>query len=105
MINFDDYANANKTEHNLKWPYIPDQPYRILIIGGSGSAKTSTFLNLINNQPDIDKIYLCAKDPYESKYQFLMHKRESTGLKHLNDPKASNEYSNDMQDVYKNIDG
>ena len=52
MINFDLYANKNKTEHNLKWSYIPDHPYRILIIGGSWSAKTNALLNLINNQPD-----------------------------------------------------
>ena len=104
MINFDDYANENKTEHNLKWPYIPDHPYRILIIGGSGSGKTNALLNLINNQPDIDKIYLYAKDPYEAKYQFLVNKRENTGLKHFNDPKAFIEHSNDMQNVYKNIE-
>ena len=61
-------------------------------------------MNLINNQPDIDKIYLYAKDPYEAKYQFLISKRESTGLKHFNNPKAFSEYSNDMQDVYKNIE-
>ena len=72
--------------------------------GGSGSGKTNASLNLINNQPDIDKIYLYAKDPYEAKYQFLINKRESTGLKHFNDPKAFIEYSNDMHDVYKNID-
>ena len=58
-------------------------------------------LNLINYQPDIDKIYLYAKDPYEAKYQFLINKRERIGLKHFNDPKA---FENDMQDVYKNID-
>ena len=58
MINFDDYANENKTEHNLKWQYIPDHPYRIVIVGGSGSGKTNALLNLINNQPDIDKIYI-----------------------------------------------
>ena len=103
MINFDDYANENKTEHNLKWPYIPDHPYRILIIGGSESGKTNALLNLINKQPNIDKIYLYAKDPYEDKYQFLINKRESIGLKHFNDPKAFIEYSNDMQDVYKII--
>ena len=84
MINFDDYANENKTQHNLKWPYIPDHPYRILIIGGSGSVKTNALLNLINNLPDIDKIYLYAKDLYEAKYQFLINKREITGLKHFN---------------------
>ena len=104
MINFDDYVNENKTEHNLTWPYIPDNPYRILIIGGSGSGKTNTLLNLMSNQPDIDKIYLYSKDPQEAKYQFLRNKRESTGLKHFNDPKDFTEYSNDMQDRYKNID-
>ena len=104
MINFDDYANENKTEHNLKWPYIPDHPYRILIIGGSGSGKTNALLNLINNQPDIDKIYLYAKDPYEAKYQYLINKREKVGLNLFDDPKAFIEYSNDMKDVYKNIE-
>ena len=109
MINFDDYANGNngvalKTEHNLKWPFIPDHPYRILIIGGSGSGKTNALLNLIHTQPDIDKIYLYAKDPYEAKYQYLINKREGVGINHFNDPKAFIEYSNDMQDVYKNID-
>ena len=80
MINFDEYTNENKINHNPNWPYIPDHPYRILIIGGSGSGKTNALLNLINNQPDIDKIYLYAKDPYENKYQFLIKKRESTGI-------------------------
>ena len=69
MINFDDYANENKTIHNKNWPYITDHPYRILIIGSSGSGKTNLLLNLMENQPDIDKIYLYAKDPCESKYQ------------------------------------
>ena len=83
MINFNGYANENKTvqklcSHNSKWWYIPDHPYRILIIGGSGSGKLNALLNLIN-------------------------KRESTGLKHFNDPEAFIEYSNDMQGVYKNI--
>ena len=103
MINFDDYVNENKTEHNKNWPYIPDHPYRILIIGGSGSGKTNLLLNLIENQPDIDKIYLHAKDPYEAKYQYLINKRERVGINHFNDPKAFIEYSNDMHDVYKNI--
>ena len=66
--------------------------------------KFAALLNLINNQPDIDKIYLYAKDPYQTKNQFLIKERESTELKHFNDPKAFIEYSNDMQDVYKNID-
>ena len=104
MINFDNYTNENKIKHNQDWPYIPDHPYRTLIIGGSGSGKTNALLNLINNQADIDKIYLYAKDPHQAKYQFLINKRESIGLKHFNDPKSFIEYSNDMQDVYKNID-
>ena len=102
MINFDEYTNENKKEHNLNWPYIPDHPYRILIIVGSG--KTNALLNLINNQQDIDKLHLHAKDPYEDKYQYLINERESVGLKYFNDPKAFIEYSNDMHDVYKNID-
>ena len=69
MINFDDIVNENKTLHNKNWPYIPDHPYRILIIEDSGSGKTNVLLNLIENQPDIDKIYLYAKYPYEAKYQ------------------------------------
>ena len=103
MINFDNYTNENKTEHNPKWRYIPDHPYRILLVGGSGSEKTNALLNLMNNQPDIGKIYLYAKDLYEAKYQYLINKREKLGLDHLKDPKAFMEYSNNMQDAYKNI--
>ena len=55
MINFHDYTNENKIQHNKKWLCIPDHPYRILIKGGSGSGKTNALLNLISNQPDIDK--------------------------------------------------
>ena len=104
MINFDDYTNENKIEHNLKWPYIPDHPNRILIIGGSGSGKTNALLSLINNQPDIDKIYPYAKDPYEVKCQYIINKREKVGLDNFNDPKAFIKYSNDMLGVYKNIE-
>ena len=104
MINFDDYTNENIIEHNSKWPFIPNHPYRILIIGGSGSGKTNALLNLINDQPDIDKIYLYGKDPYEKKYKYLINMREKVGLNHFNDPKAFMEYSNDIQDVYKNIE-
>ena len=103
MINFDEYVNENKTEHNKNSPYAPDHPYIILIIGGSGSGKTNVLLNLIENQPDIDKIYLYAKDPYEGKYQYLITKREDASINYFNDPKAFIEYSNDIHDVYKNI--
>ena len=59
---------------NPSWPQNPDHPYNILIIGGFGSGKTNSLFNLINQQPDIDKIHLYAKDPYEAKYQFLIDK-------------------------------
>ena len=61
MINLDNIVNDNNKKHNKKWPYIPDNPYKILIIGGSGSGKTNKLLNLINEQRDIDKIYLYEK--------------------------------------------
>ena len=111
MINFDEYSNENKREHNSKWIFqiahkanIPDHPYRILVAGGFGSGKTNALLNLINNQSDIDKIYLYAKDLHEANYQYLINKREKVGLSHYNDPQAFMEYSNDMQVVYKNIE-
>ena len=58
MISFHDYTNEYKTEHNLKWQLISHYPYRISIIGGSGSGKTNASLSLINNEPDIHKHYL-----------------------------------------------
>ena len=103
MINPDNITDNNNEKHNEKWPYIPDHPYRIFIIGGSGSGKTNTLLNLINKQKDIDKYYLYAKDLSESKYEYLIKNRENAGTKHLNDSKAFIEYSNTMDDIYENI--
>ena len=103
MINFDDIVNENKTARNKNWPHINDNLYRILIIQGSESGKTNALLNLIENQRDIDKIYLYAKDPYESKYQYLINKRKGVGINHFKDPKDFIEYSNDMCIVYRNI--
>ena len=104
MINFGDYTTENKIKLNSNWPYISDHPYRKLIVGGSGSGKANVLLNLIKDQPNIDKIHLYAKDPYEAKYQYLIKKREKVGLNHYDDPKAFMEYSDDMKDVYKNIE-
>ena len=107
MFNLDDITNKNNKEHNEKWPYIPDHPYRMLIIGGSESWKTNALLNLKKEQDSdslIDKIYLYAKDLNELKYQLLIKKRENVGIKHLNDSKAFTEDSQCMDGVYNNID-
>ena len=102
MINLDIITNENK-EHNEKWPYIPDHPYRVIINGDSGSGKTNASINLINEQNDIDKIYLYARDLSEPKYEYLIKKREDAGIKHVNNPNAFIECSNLMDDVYENI--
>ena len=72
MINLNSIANENNRKHNEKWPYIPDHLYRILIIGGSESRKANALINLINEQNDIDKIYLYARDLSEPKYEHLI---------------------------------
>ena len=92
MNNFDDVTKENTKQHNPNQPEISDHSYKILIIGGAGSTKTNSLFNLINDQLDIKKIYLYAKDLYEVKYQFLVKKRESTDLKHLNDSKVFIKY-------------
>ena len=102
MINLDIITNENK-EHNEKWPYIPDHPYRVIINGDSGSGKTNASINLINEQNDIDKIYLYARDLSEPKYEYLIKKHEDAAIKHLNNPNAFIKCSNTMDDVYENI--
>ena len=104
MINLDSITNENNKQHNEKWPFIPDHPYRIIIVGGSGSGKTHALINLINEQNDIDKVYLYARDLSEPKYEYLIKKLEEVGIKHLNNPNAFIECSNIMDDVYENID-
>ena len=93
MINLDSITNKNNKEHNEKWPYIPDHPYRIIIIGGFESSKTNALINFINEQRDLS----------EPKYKYLIKKREEAGIKHLNNPNALIECSNTMDDVYDNI--
>ena len=103
MDNLDDITNKNNKEHNEEWSCIPDYSYRILIIGWSGSGKTNTLFNLINEQDNIDKIDLYAKDLSKPRYEFSIKKRENAGVKHFNHPNALTECSNTMDDVYGNI--
>ena len=75
------YDESVKINHNPKWPYIPNYPYRILIICCSGSGKINVLLNLVNyQQPDIDKSYLYVKDSFESNYQLFTNGREKIGI-------------------------
>ena len=93
-------------KHDPNWPQIPDHPHKLLIIGGSGSGETSSLFNLINQQqPDIYKVYLYSKDPYEAKCHFLIKKREDVGTNYFNDSKAFIEYSKiEYSNIYKNIE-
>ena len=107
MFDLDVVTNENNAEHNSKWLYNPDHPYRLLIIGGSGSRKTNALLNLIREQDSdvlIDKIYLYAKELNEPNHELLIKKCEEAGM-YLNDPnsKAFIEYSNTTDDFYSNI--
>ena len=105
MIKFD-VTTENVKEHNPNWPHILHHPHKILTIEGFleknflGLEKTNSLFSLISHQPDIAKICLYAKDPYEVKYQLLINKRGSTGLKNFNDSKAFIEYSNNMNGWY-----
>ena len=79
-----------------------DWPYRMLIIGSSGSGKTNALLNLIQQDNNIiDKIYLYTKDINE--YDYLIEKRQQSGQENLSDKNPFIEYSNTMVDVYENI--
>ena len=98
MKNYDQWVEIN---HNPNWPYIPDHPYRILIIGGSGSGKTNVLLNLIKHQRP-DPLYI--KDPCESKYELRINGREKVGIENLKNPKAFNGYSQTTDDVYENLE-
>ena len=83
MINLDIITNENNKEHNKKWPNIPDQSYKILINGGSRSEKTNALLNLINEQDNIDKVALYAKDLSEPRYEYLIKNCENLGTKKI----------------------
>ena len=102
--NFDNVIKKNIKKDHLCWHQIPDYLYRILIIQGSGSGKTNSLFNLISYQSDIGKIYLYAKDPYESKYQLLIKTGERTKLKHFSNSKLCFEHSDDINDIYKSTE-
>ena len=68
MINFDDVTKEGIKEQNPNWAEILDYPYRMLMIGGSESGKTNSLFNLINEELDVDKMYLYPKDPYVAQY-------------------------------------
>ena len=104
MTNLDSITIEKNKKHNQKWPYIPDHPYRILIIGGSGSEKSNPLLNLISQQDDIDKNYLYAKNLSEPKYGFLIKRLKNVGINYLNDPNVFSECSNKINGVYENTD-
>ena len=99
MFNLSSITNENNNKHNEKWPYIPDHPYKIITVGGSGSGKTNALINLINEQNDIYKIYLYWRDLSEPKYEYLIKKGEDVGIKHLNNPNAFIECWNMMDAV------
>ena len=102
MKNYDELVEIN---HNSNWPYIPDHPYRILIVGGLGSGKTNMLLYLIKHQrPDIDKICLFVRDLFESKYQFLINGRKKVGIEILKNLKAFIDYSQIIDYVYENLE-
>ena len=100
MININNYVNESKIEHSEKSAYLHDHPYRIIIIGGSGSGKTNALINLINEQNDIDKIFLYARDLSETKDKYLIKKHEDAAIKHLNNSNAFIKCSNTIDDVY-----
>ena len=87
MINLDSISNKNN-KNTMKNGHTYLIPNRILTIGGSGSGKTNALINLINEQSDIDKIYLYAKDLSEPKYEYLIKKRKYVGIKHANNSKC-----------------
>ena len=96
MFNLD---NITEKDNNKNWAY------RKLTIGPSGNGKTNCLLNSIQKDSNIiNKIYLCAKDLDEPKYQVLINKREKVGINFNNDPNAFIEYSNSMDDILSNIE-
>ena len=101
IVNLDHVTKENIKQHNSNWLEIADHPYRILIIGGSGSGKTNSLFNLISTNQILIKFVYMLKI-HLKQYQLLINKCKSTGLKHFNDSKDFIENSNDIDDIYKN---
>ena len=92
------YDQSDEINHNSNCLYIPDHPYIILIIGGSGSEKINVLLNLVKHQqPNIDKIYVYVKDSFESKYQLLINGREKLGTENLKNAQT-------IDNIYENLE-
>ena len=99
------YGQSVEINCNVNWPYIPEHPDRILIIGGSGSGKTNLLLNLIKHQqPDIDQIYLYVKDLLKSKYELLTNGRENVRIEILKNSKKFVDYSQTIDDASENLE-
>ena len=98
------YESVEKSD-NSNWPYFQNHPYRMLIIGSSGSGKTNVLLNLIKHQQTLaDRIYLYIKDPSQPTYQLLINKREKVGIKYEKNSKAFIDYSQTIDNVYENLE-
>ena len=100
------YDKSVEINHSPSWLYIPDHPYRVLIIVGTGSGKINVLLNLIKHQQhDTDKIYWYFKDPFESKYQVLVNGKEKVRIEHGKNPKSYIDYSQTIDDAYERLEG
>ena len=99
MSNFDYITKPDIKEDNPNWSEISNHPYRIIIVGGSGSNKTNALLKVINHELDINNFFIYTKDLCKAKYRLIISKRECTGLNYYNDPKAFIEYSNGMDNI------
>ena len=96
------YDESVEINHNPNWLYIPDSPYRISIIAGSGSGKTNVLWNLLKHQrQDIDKVYLYIKDP---SINYLLTEEKKQELKIKKKAKEFIDYSRKVDNVYENLE-
>ena len=97
-------AKKDIKEHDRNLPELHDHIHKMLLVGESWYWKTNALLDLLDHESDIDKINLYVEDPYKARFQLFIDKRQITGLKYLNDSNAFTEYSNHMNDIFKNIE-